>query len=320
MDYPSREPHKQHACPVPLAGGIALFATLLLSEALFGTFVNGWVRATFLAGAVIFLFGLLDDVKSSPPVVKLSGQVIAAVILIQQRALIQIFESPGFFLHTGTPFDTYFDWFLTIFWIVGITNAFNFVDSMDGLAVGLGGLAASFFMLVTFDAGQIELAIHSALIIGCCIALYFFNAPPALLFLGDAGAQTMGFILAVLAIAYVPPNAEQSSSWFVPILLLGVPIFDMALVMVSRMRRRLPIYAASRDHTYHRLIGLGLPSLRAVVLMHCTALGLGSAAFVLLNQTPMIANAGLGVILLVGIAAILILDRKKYWREQYHLM
>ena len=311
IDYPSSKPHKTHLVPTPLAGGIALYFTLLIAEWAFGNFISPNIRATFIGGGIIFAFGIWDDYDNIRPLTKLVGQVLAALVVILLGAHIQIFESPEFFLRGGPTFNMVADWLLTILWIVGITNAFNFVDSMDGLAIGLGGTAAAFFMLVTLDAGQPFLALHSAMIIGACIGLYFFNSAPALLFLGDSGAQTLGFILAVLAIAYVPVNANQSSSWVVPIMLLGVPIFDSALVIVSRLRRFKPVYAASHDHTYHRLLSLGLGSFRSVLIMQGASLILGCLAFIILPQPPLIANLVFFLVLLSGVGAIGFLDRRK---------
>jgi UDP-GlcNAc:undecaprenyl-phosphate GlcNAc-1-phosphate transferase len=313
IDYPGSAPHKQHTRPTPLAGGIAILGALLITEGIFGTFADPNVRATYLGAAVIFLFGLWDDYKDIPPLVKLAGQAGAAVLLIKLGVNIQIFESPQFFIRTGLEAARYLDWILTILWVVGITNAFNFVDSMDGLAVGLGGLAAAFFMIVTLDASQPLLSRHSALIFGACIGLYLFNSPPAMLFLGDSGSQTLGFALAALAIAYSPQGANQSSSWFVPILLLGIPIFDAALVVFSRMRRRHPIYGAARDHTYHRLLNMGLGSFRSVVIMQVAALTLSCLAFILLTQPPLTANFGFGLILTISLITILWMDGKEDW-------
>jgi UDP-GlcNAc:undecaprenyl-phosphate GlcNAc-1-phosphate transferase len=313
IDYPGSAPHKQHTRPTPMAGGIALLGTLLITEWVFSTFADPSVRATFLGIAVIFLFGLWDDYKSIPPLVKLAGQAGAAALLIYLGVSIQIFESPEFFIRTGPQAARYLDWILTILWVVGITNAFNFVDSMDGLAVGLGGLAAAFFMIVTLDAHQPLLSRHSALIFGACIGLYLFNSPPAMLFLGDSGSQILGFSLSALAIAYSPQGANQSSSWFVPILLLGIPIFDTVLVVFSRMRRRRPIYGASRDHTYHRLLNLGLGSFRSVVIMQVAGLTLSCLAFILLTQPPLTANIGFGAVLAISLVTILWLDKKQDW-------
>lgn len=313
LDMPRSAPHKLHAIPMPLAGGIALFSALTISEWVLGDYSDPDVVATFVAGSLVLLFGLWDDFKEISPLVKLVGQILAAMVLIKLGVAIHIFESPEFFLGGNGYWDVYLDWFLTILWVVGITNAFNFVDSMDGLAVGLGGMAAAFFMLVTLDAGQLALSRHSALLLGACVGLYFFNSPPAQLFLGDSGAQVLGFVLAALAIAYRPQGANQSSSWFVPIMLLGVPIFDTTLVVLSRLRRRRTVYTASRDHTYHRLLAFGWSSNRAVLAMQVAALLLGCIAFVVLTRSPVIANAVFVTLVFIGVVAIMILDNRKLW-------
>jgi UDP-GlcNAc:undecaprenyl-phosphate GlcNAc-1-phosphate transferase len=311
IDFPGSAPHKLHSRPTPLAGGIALIATLFISEMLLGTTTDLTVKSTFLAGIPVFIFGLWDDFKSISPPIKLGGQVIAAMILIRLGISVQIFESPQFFIHGTGMIYVYLDWIATILWVVGITNAFNFVDSMDGLSVGLGGIAASFFTLVTLSAHQPILSIHSAIIAGTCAGLYFYNSLPALLFLGDSGAQTLGFILAVLAISYNPKGANQASSWLVPIMLLSVPMFDAALVIISRLHRKHPIYTAARDHTYHRLLEMGLASNRAVLIMQTTALALGCLAFVVLNQPPLIANAVFIMLLVLGGLTLAIMELKK---------
>jgi UDP-GlcNAc:undecaprenyl-phosphate GlcNAc-1-phosphate transferase len=313
IDQPGSAPHKQHTSPTPLAGGLALFAAVILSTLFAGLLDLPEVWGTFLAGSVVFAFGIWDDIKTIPPLIKLIGQLIAAIILIRLGIFIRIFESPEFFLYLNSPIDIYLDWLLTVFWMVGITNAFNFVDSMDGLAVGLGGTAASFFMLVTLDARQFTLSAFSAVIIGICIGLYFFNSPPARLFLGDSGSQTLGFILAVLAITYRPLGANQSSSYVVPIMILGVPIFDMALVVVSRLRRKKPVYTAARDHSYHRLLFLGFGPNRAVLIMQVTSLTLGCLAVVVLNQPPLITNIVFIIVVLLSLFALLLFDSKQRW-------
>jgi UDP-GlcNAc:undecaprenyl-phosphate GlcNAc-1-phosphate transferase len=299
MDFPGSAPHKQHDAPTPLAGGLVLFLTLLLIEWFSGLLENPFLKATFIAVIPVFMVGLWDDFKSLTPPLKLTGQIIAAILLIRQGVYIRVFESPEFFIYGSSQLYVWMDWIITVFWLVGITNAFNLVDSMDGLAVGLGGLAAAFFMLATLDAYQTGLAQHSALIIGVCIGLYLFNSPPAMLFLGDAGAQTLGFIMGVLAIAYNPIEASQASSWTVPILLLGVPIFDTCLVVYSRWRGKRPIYKAGRDHTYHRLLRRGIASQRAVLIMHIGGLILGGLAVLILKQPPLTANVVFALVLIV---------------------
>ncbi|GAG55115.1 unnamed protein product, partial [marine sediment metagenome] len=267
VDLPNSAPHKKHRSPTPIAGGIALYGSLLLTAFWSGIYRDPSVMGIYLASLPVFIFGLWDDFKEISPLLKLLGQSIAVVILISFGVSIKVFESPEFLFSFPGDINIYLDWVLTFLWIIGITNAFNFVDSMDGLAVGLAGMATTFFILVTLDAGQLLLSQQSALLLGACIGLFIFNSPPAKLFLGDSGAQTLGIFLGVIAIAYRPEDAFQSSSWVVPIMLLGVPLFDMVLVVISRLRRRKPVYSAARDHTYHRLVALGWTSGKAVLGM-----------------------------------------------------
>jgi UDP-GlcNAc:undecaprenyl-phosphate GlcNAc-1-phosphate transferase len=313
LDVPNSAPHKLHQAPIPLAGGLALAGSLIFGSLIYRTYRDPGVTATFLACIPVFLFGLLDDYKRISPIVKLLGQSLAVVILIASGISVKVLESPEFFFGGNGAINVYLDWLLTYLWIVGITNAFNFVDSMDGLAVGLAGMATAFFTLVTLNDNQLDLSRHSALLLGTCIGLFLFNMPPARLFLGDSGAQTLGTALAVLAIAYRPQDAEQSSSWLVPIMLLGVPIFDMILVVFSRLRRKKPVYSASRDHTYHRLIAFGWNSNQAVLLMQVTSLLLGCLAFLVLTRSPIVANSIFLVVIVAGICAFVYFDSHKRW-------
>lgn len=313
VDVPNSAPHKRHQSSTPLAGGLALYGSLLLSAWWFGLLKYPGIAAIYIAGLPVFLFGLWDDFKGISPLMKLLGQSLAVVLLISMGISIKIFESPEFFLEVPVPVNIYLDWILTYLWVVGITNAFNFVDSMDGLAIGLAGMATAFFTLVTIDAGQPFLSQQSALLLGACIGLFVFNSPPARLFLGDSGAQTLGFVLAVLAIAYRPLGANQSSSWVVPIMLLAIPIFDAVLVIMSRLRRGKSVYSAAMDHTYHRLVNLGWSSSKAVVIMQVTSLLLGCLAFLVLTRPPVIANSIFAAVVFVGAISLVYLDNRKQW-------
>ncbi len=313
VDMPNSAPHKKHHSPTPIAGGIALFGALILTAWFTGIYRNPSVVSMYVASIPVFLFGLWDDYREITPRLKLIGQSIAVILLIALGISIRVFESPEFFYSFPGQINVYLDWLLTYLWIVGITNAFNFVDSMDGLALGLAGMATTFFILVTLDSGQPFLSQQSALLLGICIGLYFFNSPPAKLFLGDSGAQTLGFVLAVIAIAYRPLGAFQSSSWVVPIMLLAVPIFDMVLVVVSRIRRGKPIYSASTDHTYHRLVALGWSSGRAVLIMQVASLLMGCLAFIVLTRPPLVANTIFISVILIGLISISYLDNRKRW-------
>jgi UDP-GlcNAc:undecaprenyl-phosphate GlcNAc-1-phosphate transferase len=168
------------------------------------------------------LFGLWDDFKGISPPVKFIGQTAAVIVLIVLGVRIQVFESPEFFFSGTSMLYVTLDILLTWVWMVGITNAFNFVDSTDGLAVGLTGVAAAFFMLVTLESGQLILSYQNALILGACIGCSAF---PGNLFLGGQ-AQAWAVLWHGNATSRKAPT--NLHSWVVPVLLLAVPIFDMA--------------------------------------------------------------------------------------------
>jgi UDP-GlcNAc:undecaprenyl-phosphate GlcNAc-1-phosphate transferase len=198
---------------------------------------------------------------------------------------------------------------VTVLWLVTLTNAFNFIDSSDGLAVGLSGLSAAFFLVISLTTGQTTLIFFCAILLGICIGLYFFNSHPASLFLGDSGAQTLGFLLAAVAIIYNPNTGIQSSSWFVPILIFYVPLFDLMLVVVSRLRRNKRIHKASRDHTYHRLADRGIPIHHSVLIMHGISLIMSMVGYLCLNLPVLFANIVFCLALSLGVAAFLELDK-----------
>lgn len=299
MDLPHSAPHKWHQQATPTVGGPVIAIALTAAYLLLRLPLNQQGRAILLASALMLILGLLDDLLGMRAYQKLLGQLAVAALLIVMGIQVQITRIP------------WLDFTLSLLWFVGMINAFNFVDSMDGLALGLAAVAAAFFMLVTIDSGQPWLAQVAAGLLGACIGTYPFNAMPARLFLGDSGAQLLGCLLAAMGVAYVPGGAglPQGVSWFTPILVLGVPIFDTTLVVTSRLRRRAPLFRANRDHSYHRLLALGLDPTRSVLSMHLTAIVLGLIAFIALDATVLVANVLFAVILVIGLAAIVVLDR-----------
>jgi UDP-GlcNAc:undecaprenyl-phosphate GlcNAc-1-phosphate transferase len=299
VDVPGSAPHKRHTSVTPLAGGPVLAGSIGLTYVVLRPHVDPLVLGIFLGGSAMFVWGMLDDRFTLRPRVKILGQIASAAIAL------------GFGIQVRITQNAWIDLALTLLWMVGLINAFNFVDSMDGLALGLASIALAFFVLATLDAGQPALAALSAAILGGTLGLYFNNATPARLFLGDSGAQLLGFALAAIGIAYIPAGAglPQGVSWFTPILVLGVPIFDTTLVVVSRLRRQRPVTQAHNDHTYHRLVALGIHPSRSVLAMQLAAILLGLAAFIALDLTVLLANVLFGLIVLCGVVSIGVLER-----------
>ena len=304
VDMPGAATHKTHQMDTPIAGGLVILVSLMITLGILRLQLSNEVRGILLGALVMMLWGLLDDRFNLRPSFKIFGQLLAALIIISFGVQVHI-----------TKID-WLDLLITIFWFIGLTNAFNFVDSMDGLAVGLAGIASAFFMMVTLDSAQPELAFLSAAFLGTMIGCFFYNAPPARMFLGDSGSLTLGFALAAIGIAYTPAQAglPQGVSWFTPILVLGVPIFDMVLVVISRLRKRKPIYLANTDHVYHRLVRLGFKPNRAVAAMQVTSILLGLIAFVALDMDVFAAN--LIFLVVVVIALIILFMFEKYLSEE----
>lgn len=308
MDIPGRSAHKVHARPTPLAGGTALIASVFLLITVFGYWGQPFVRSLALSAGVVYLFGLWDDARGLSALPKLAGQTLASALLILSGVSVHFVASlrPAFL---SADVISWLDTGFTLLWLIGMTNAMNMIDSMDGLSVGLSAIAFVFFLPVTLASGQAHLTAVSAILLGVCVGLYFYNITPAKLFLGDSGAQTLGFIVASVAMAYAPVGLNPVTSWFVPILLLSIPIFDTTLVTFSRLRKGLPIYKANRDHVYHRLLQLGLSPLRAVMSVHLTAILIDCLAFVALTLAPLWANVIFSAILLAGAIALTILEK-----------
>jgi UDP-GlcNAc:undecaprenyl-phosphate GlcNAc-1-phosphate transferase len=308
LDIPGASAHKKHARPTPLAGGIALALSVLALVSIFHLWQKPF-STLLIATAIVLVFGIWDDARGLSAPLKLLGQILASVLLIASGISVQFLSGLSItFLNPGL--ITVLNWVITIFWLVGIANAINLIDSMDGLALGISGIAFAFFMGMTLVAEQSALAHFSAIFLGICMGLFAYNITPARLFLGDSGAQTLGFILAAVAIIYSPYKLPQASSWFVPIMILGVPIFDTTLVVISRLRHHRPIFRADRAHTYHRLVVMGFDPGRAVLTILIASLSLNFLAFIALSLVSWQANLLFGLVVAAGIGLLVFLEGK----------
>jgi UDP-GlcNAc:undecaprenyl-phosphate/decaprenyl-phosphate GlcNAc-1-phosphate transferase len=309
LDVPGTAAHKQHSRPTPLAGGIVLFLSMLLLVLIFHLKSKD-IFPLLIAVTIIFFFGLWDDAKGLGAPVKLAGQLLASIFLIASDVSVHFLEGLPI-SRLGGNMIMILDWGLTILWFVGITNAFNLIDSMDGIAVGIACFTFAFFMVMALVAQQTTLAIFSACMLGICIGVFTFNVSPAWLFLGDSGTQILGFVLAAVAMIYTPFDLPQASSWFVPIMVLGVPIFDTTLVVTTRLIQHRPVFRADLSHTYHRLVALGLDSYRAILVIHLTTLMLCFLAFIALSLSPLQATLIFCSVFLAGVIIIILLECKK---------
>ncbi|MCL4848301.1 MAG: hypothetical protein KJ066_17300 [Acidobacteria bacterium] len=256
-----------HRGAIPLLGGGAIFlAVVLTALAMPGHAAGLWV---LLAGAsALFFVGLADDLRPLKPQTKLIAQILVAAGL----------AAAGLQLHlTG---NAVLDVLLTMFWFVAITNAFNLLDNMDGLAAGIAAITAGFRLGFLLLDGNYEGAAIAAAVTGAALGFLCFNFNPASIFMGDAGSLFLGMMVAGLSLVGGWPYSKGTLSVLLfPVLILLVPIFDTAFVTIARTVAGRSISIGGRDHTSHRLVALGLSEREAVLLLYLVALVSGAVAF-----------------------------------------
>ena len=275
-----------HARPTALMGGIAIYAAATLAVALFASRTLPW---PIWAGAtVMFATGLVDDLKGVRPAAKVVAQVIATGLLLYA----------GYAFGQGWPI-----WIaapLTFFWIIGITNALNLLDNMDGLAAGIAAITAGVlaaFAAFMSDAGTVGVALAVA---GAAGGFLYFNFKPARVFMGDSGSLFLGYTLAALAVVIQAETAASGfAAYFVSAAVLAVPIFDTTLVTVARTLSGRSVSQGGRDHSSHRLVFLGLSERQAVLTLYGIALGFGVLALVFLIAEVRLFYA---LLILMGVA------------------
>jgi UDP-GlcNAc:undecaprenyl-phosphate GlcNAc-1-phosphate transferase len=250
-----------------------------------------------LGGAFVSLLGALDDRWGMSPLVKLIGQFLAAGIVIATGLTVQLF--PVVWINLG----------LTAFWIVGITNAFNLLDNMDGLSSGVAAIAAAFFTLLGALSDQYYVSALSAAVLGATLGFLIYNFNPASIFMGDSGSLFIGFVLAAIGIKLRFPANVNFVTWMAPVLVLGVPLFDTALVVVSRLRRGLnPLTTPGQDHTSHRLVAAGFTTREAVMLHYLAGGAFGVLAIFVTQASVFEGYIAGGAAALVSLAALLRLE------------
>ncbi|MCZ6696565.1 MAG: MraY family glycosyltransferase [Acidobacteria bacterium] len=295
-DHPDGKLKKQ-AAPVPYLGGIAIYLAFLL--ALTGTlrFDSIEVLGMLLAGSIILILGLIDDFGVLSPWVKLAGQVVAVLTLMNASIYIKLSFLPSW-LAIG----------LSFLWLLAITNAFNIIDVMDGLAAGVAASAALILFLIAAVNGRGTYAVLLAALCGALIGFLRYNFEPARIYMGDAGSMFIGLMLGALAMnnSYTRENLVASLA---PVVILGVPIFDMMFVMYVRHRRGLPVMLGSPDHFALRLRKWRLSTRQTVVVSCLATLLLGALAIAMMLAGTAVAGGVLGAILVASIGLGFFLKR-----------
>jgi len=311
VDLPG--PRKVHLRPIPLLGGLAMYGAVAL--AVLFTF-NGAARAQIvgiLTGAtIVAVVGMLDDKGLLHHQIKLFlGMPLAGCVLLMTGIHAQVFEvfvrgRAGYVL----------DAILTIFFVVGITASFSILDHMDGLCAGVAATASIFFALLAYLNGQTLVTTLAAAVLGAATGFLRWNFKPAKIFMGDGGAMFLGFLMATLGLKLRLEHANHFSAWLVPLLILGVTIFDTTLVTVSRSRRGLlPFATPGKDHAAHRLANLGLGHRGAVVSLYLLGFLTGGAAVLVSYLSPLAAAVVATVAFAAVLSGVIFLEHAPYERQ-----
>ena len=279
LDVPNAR--KVHLQPTPLLGGVAIYAAIwialllisrleLARQYIFLPDTTGQLALIFLSTVVLILVGIFDDRTTGgiPPWSKLLGQLLAAAIVLAAGVRFQVFDL--------LPLDLV----LTLVWLVGISNAVNFLDNIDGLSAGATAIAAAFFFVLASANGQYLVAIMALAVAGGCLGFLRYNFNPAVIFMGDAGTLFLGFLLAIIGAKL----QLGSTGWWglvAAVLILILPIFDTMFVTLNRLRTGRRVTQGGKDHTSHLLVRRGLPHRQAVLVLYMVALAGGGAALAL---------------------------------------
>lgn len=274
---------KNQAEPIPYLGGLAIYASFLLSLAITFNFSNE-VLGLLLSGTIIVLLGLIDDFGVLSPKVKFLGQIIASFVLIKSGIKIDIIFFPE-----------WFDVLLTFLWIIGITNAFNIIDVMDGLSAGIAAIATFILFIVAMINGNPLIAVFTIALTGSLIGFLKYNFHPARIYMGDTGSMFIGFMIGAISMIgkYTLFN---KIGFLVPLVILGIPIFDTLFVMYIRFRRGLSMFRGSNDHFALRLRRWRLSVRQTVLLSYLIGAVLGLFALFIIYLSDINAIVMLSIL------------------------
>lgn len=299
---------KVHTKEIPRIGGIGIylaFLTAIIVTAVMSKFEGEMlfeVIGLIVSGSMMFLVGLIDDYKNLPAKVKLLGQILAALVLVIG------FDVRIDFITDPFGDYIYLEWFAipaTLFWLVGITNAVNLIDGLDGLAAGVSLIASITIFLVAMEQNFFLVAILTAALAGAALGFLFYNTNPARIFMGDSGALFLGFMLAGISVIGAVKSAA-TIALIVPVVSLGLPICDVAFAIVRRYRGGQPIFKPDKGHLHHRLLNMGFTQRQAVCLMYLISAVLGLSAIALTEVSGQIA-----ILILTAVLASIFYGAKK---------
>ena len=280
MDVP-KDNRRVHKKPIPRIGGLAIYAAFLVAMLVFCP-KNRESWALIIGASIIALSGFIDDTKGLTPKGKLLFQVVAAICLVWGGSSIRFFTNP--FPGHELVYLKYFTIPITIFWVAGITNSINLIDGLDGLASGVTIICAVSLLFIAQRYQQTQVVLVAAILAGACLGFLFFNFNPASIFMGDTGSLLLGFVLSYISIEGVMKSAAAIAI-FLPVIILGVPVFDTTFAMLRRAIAGRGIMSADKGHLHHRLLRKGLSQRETVGVLYLISIVFGLIANIV-SQLP----------------------------------
>lgn len=280
IDIP-RDKRRMHKKPTPRIGGLAIVFGFLVATLCFAD-MSKQLIGTLCGAAIIVVMGIIDDCHALDAKLKFVVQIIAALVVIYVGDIkISVFTNPNIF--SSNPYWVLPPWLsivLTIVWIVFITNAVNFIDGLDGLAAGVSAIMSVSLVFISIRVGEYSIAVLGTAIMGACFGFLPFNFNPAKIFMGDTGSTFLGFMLATLSIQGVF-KSYAVISFAVPLLILGLPLFDASFTMIRRVAKGKSPMIVDRGHLHHRLIDMGFSQKQTVFILYAISGVLGITAVLL---------------------------------------
>lgn len=264
MDVPKDE-RRVHKKPMPRFGGIAIYIGIMLSLALFALEDRGTV-SIMVGCTLIYILGLIDDLKDLKAPVKLAGQIVSAAVVYAMGLRIEFITN--YFGAGNMAFGDTACCIITILWLVAITNAVNLIDGLDGLAAGIAAISALCIGYVAYINGQYVPTLAMMAIAGAALGFLPYNFHPAKIFMGDGGSELLGFSLAAVSVLGAVKSATVVVV-IIPALVLGLPIFDTIMAIIRRVYKHQSIGTADKEHLHHRIMRAGFGQRRAVMLLYC---------------------------------------------------
>ncbi|MGC2871757.1 glycosyltransferase family 4 protein [Ihubacter sp. mB4P-1] len=297
MDVP-KDARRMHTKAMPRFGGMAIFIGTTVSLIVFAG-QNEKILPVIIGGTLIYILGVVDDLKNLPAKVKFGAQVLVAALMYYMGLRIKFITD--YFGEGVLHFGTAVCFIVTILWIVGITNTINLIDGLDGLAAGTAAISSLCIAYVAYihgnEYGMMVVCLAMLSLAGGCIGFLPFNFYPAKIFMGDGGSLFLGFMIAALSVVG-PLKRSTIIAVVVPVIVLGIPIFDTFFAILRRVVNRRPIMEADKGHLHHRLMALGYGQRRAVLMLYGISAIMGMAAVLVSRELYKDA------LVLVGIATI----------------